>query len=1317
MEFPQRFGKYDLLDRIATGGMAEVFLARQVGIGGFERRLVIKRIRPELASDPHLGRLFIQEARIGVQLNHPNVVQVYELGRVGASLYIAMEWLRGSDLTRFVKVLRAEDGRLPTPLAVHIVAEACRGLAHAHTRLDQDGQALGLVHQDVSPHNILVTFDGDVKLVDFGIARAMNSATDSTRHGGGKVAYMSPEQARGEEVDHRADLFSAGIVLWELLANRRLYKHADPDVKLAMVRTASIADPRAHGAAMDDALWLILTRALAPVAGDRYPSAHAFEEDLRAWLFERRSRVGPKQLAALLRTALQDDGLVPVARPLVERVAADVARLDATASTATPISGRNTGTLPGNLSTSRGERRAVATLLLDFDGITDLSARLEPEPLFRRHLRLLRWVRSVVDRWGGVLQQAVDDQVTVLFGVPRAHGDEIARALDCALELRTSISSLRNRGLTLEVAIGVHIGDVTIGYVGHRIRYVARGDTTRFARRLSALADIGQILVSSQVFEAAESVFVLRRGPDVPCRGERTGLPSYRVTERRRGVAGSTRGTWIRRADELDAVRALLGTLADGKGASLTVHGDAGTGRSRLLRELHDIAVRRGLPCAIARCTPWGGRPALAPLADLILDVLNIDPSAGRDPNRLADSLAGWGSPRRDADVVSALSGVIPALTPDAAETVRVVARLLTVRAQHGAFIVALDDVHHLPVDALACLRATVEAVAQCPIAWLWTTRDLVSVPEKKAPVAHLPALSNEQVGRLVTTLLDADAVEDIIVNRIRRLAEGNPRYVEELTRFMVSEGAVRVENRVAMAVEARTTLPLPPSLAALQASRIDALDAPCRGVLQLAAIAGATFEEELVRDAAGLDDIAIPLRELSARGLIIRSPDPGTWSFASDLVRETGLRGILGVQRGDYHRLVAAAIERKHPGDPGAWTEEFARHLAAGGRRVDGARAAFSCGERYEKSQDLLRARLWYQTGLDWIAAKPPSADEWDAHVQGETTLRIRLGSVLMMLGDTVSGERQLRLALELAGDSGLPWLELRAHLEMARAYEQRHKLKLASAHIGQATALLAVEKDPVLEREVLETAARLAFDAGSSSEAEALWKKALVLAAGNPAAESACEVGLASLYLRSGDLDEASTLLHRGLQSARLGRDRILEGRILNNLGLLAADRGEFEAALNMFRDAIQIREGIGYLRGIAVNHHNLGDVYLRMHQNSRAHVAFERSREIATTMGWTQGIALNEVYLGYLMQGTTEDAVAAIDLAAAIARTLGDTELSHVGGWLAGRRLADAGQAERARERWQAVLDEEALYEGKTALATTVRTALEALPANPR
>src|SRR5688572_5783532 len=209
---PARFGKYTLLERIAVGGMAEIFLARQAGLEGFEKTIVIKRIRPHLSNQTSFVKMFLNEAKLAAQLSHPNIVQIYDLGKIGESYFIAMEYIFGRDMRRIIP--KADGMGIPFPMvyALKIASSACEGLYHAHQKHDLYGNPLNIVHRDVTPENIMVSFDGTVKVLDFGIAKAANSVESGPGEIKGKLSYMSPEQCQGLVLDQRSDLFSLGTV-------------------------------------------------------------------------------------------------------------------------------------------------------------------------------------------------------------------------------------------------------------------------------------------------------------------------------------------------------------------------------------------------------------------------------------------------------------------------------------------------------------------------------------------------------------------------------------------------------------------------------------------------------------------------------------------------------------------------------------------------------------------------------------------------------------------------------------------------------------------------------------------------------------------------------------------------------------------------------------------------------------------------------------------------------------------------------------------------------------------------------------------------
>ena len=279
------FGRYQLLKRLAAGGMAEVYLARQSGLEGFEKLVVLKRILPHLAESDEFVNMFLQEARTAARLNHANIVQIFDVGREQDFYFIAMEYVHGEDVRRVVRQASAVHRLLPLPLAVRIAIGACEGLEYAHSKADNQGKPLNIVHRDISPQNILVTFDGGVKVIDFGIAKAADQV-QQTRSGvlKGKYSYMSPEQANGKKVDRRSDVFAVAIVLYELVTGTRLFKRATDLSTLNAVMACKVEPPHARNPAIDEDLDAILLRALAKNRDQRTATCGQLQLELEAYL-------------------------------------------------------------------------------------------------------------------------------------------------------------------------------------------------------------------------------------------------------------------------------------------------------------------------------------------------------------------------------------------------------------------------------------------------------------------------------------------------------------------------------------------------------------------------------------------------------------------------------------------------------------------------------------------------------------------------------------------------------------------------------------------------------------------------------------------------------------------------------------------------------------------------------------------------------------------------------------------------------------------------------------------------------------------------
>ncbi len=294
--------RYRILSKIDAGGMAEIYKGVAISIEGFEKPVAIKRILPNLCQNEQFVTMFLDEARLCMQLNHASIVQIFDIGKVDDTYFLAMEMIDGWNLRRVMQKVLDRNAYFPVPIACYLAMEIAKALAYAHEKTGPDGQSLGIVHRDVSPPNVLLSKQGEVKLTDFGLARAVSNAQVSD-HGivKGKYAYLCPEAVEGKVVDPRADVYSTGIILWELLCGRRLFAGKTDGETIDLVRKGDIAKPSSIRTDVDPELDRIVLRALAKNVKRRHQSARELEQELAAFLFKFNLRVTGADLATFLR--------------------------------------------------------------------------------------------------------------------------------------------------------------------------------------------------------------------------------------------------------------------------------------------------------------------------------------------------------------------------------------------------------------------------------------------------------------------------------------------------------------------------------------------------------------------------------------------------------------------------------------------------------------------------------------------------------------------------------------------------------------------------------------------------------------------------------------------------------------------------------------------------------------------------------------------------------------------------------------------------------------------------------------------------------
>ncbi len=400
---PEVFGKYHLLEKIATGGMAEVYRARSYGMEGFEKILVIKRVLDHLAKDEEFIQLFQYEALIAVELQHVNIVQVFEFEQVEGQFYIAMEYVHGLDLARLLTRARRM-GPFPVPLALFIVCEVLKALEFAHSCTDSHDRPMNIVHCDISPQNMLISYAGEVKITDFGISRAAMQATGTHKVVRGKYAYMSPEQVEGRDLDGRSDLFSLGIVLWELLAGRRLFKARTREETLSRVRRAEVPSLRGFRPEISEDLEDIVFKALSRRREDRYETAADLLEALSINMVREGHRATNNDLSQYLKDVLE--------------AATRQAEGDASAGPARPAR----RTLPPS-----------AIVVMAAEASQPPRSIAAPQSSMPQVLH--EWTTILADCEGEVWESA-EGSVLVVWIVKEGLRETLSRAVSCALRLQ-----------------------------------------------------------------------------------------------------------------------------------------------------------------------------------------------------------------------------------------------------------------------------------------------------------------------------------------------------------------------------------------------------------------------------------------------------------------------------------------------------------------------------------------------------------------------------------------------------------------------------------------------------------------------------------------------------------------------------------------------------------------------------------------------------------------------------------------------------------------------------------------------------------------
>lgn len=1210
------YGKYQLLELLARGGMAEVFKAKSHGVEGFEKILVIKRILPELSSQPAFVDMFIGEAKISVSLTHANIVQVFDLGRADDQYFIAMEHVAGCDLSTLLAKAHAAGRALPQEIAVYVASELAKGLDYAHRRKDGNLRPLGIVHRDVSPGNVLVSFEGEVKLTDFGIAKARSTLRETTEEGvlKGKYAYMSPEQARAERVDARTDLFALGVVLFECLAGRLPYEAESPYELVQQVREGRRLRLADIAPDTPEELLAIVDRALELDPSARYPNAGALYEDLVQFLYASGRRVGAHDLARVVGEL---------------RDVAPARDVDGGAKSAPSVAPPDLSTRrpPPRLAESTGASKQVTVALL----------RSSPGTLLEEQA-----FTALCRRYGATLARVIEESersstVALLFGAAQPDERDTEWAARFALRASRVGASGTHVGRPIDdIRIVLSVGRMHQGPLGDVAVERSLDELVITAAPLLELADGGGVVVTAETAHALDPLFsTLPLGRDASAPHQ---------LEREYGESDSV-GRFVGRRDELRRIGEAFAVANRGEPRVLRVLGEAGAGKTRLILETqrrlksagHDVAM------FIASSVRGGADLPLSGLQEILRAVLGIDeleePEVLRERVRRAREL-GLSSPELGA-LSSLLGGGTLGESSDALGGVlrTAVARVISSLATDRLTVFCLDDADHLDEESRVVLESALELAPRARFVLTLAHRGEPHGWRDDLPISSvtLDPLDEDDVARLIAARLGAEEIPVELLSEVHAKSGGNPLFVEEYVKSLLDNDLVAVrEGRVEFDPE--RALSTPATLRGLVAARLARLTPAQRATVAVAAIAAPRFPTELVAAVLGetVSQAQNKLLALERRRVIVRLAQ-SEWRFLHDGLIEVVLDELAADERAALHGRVAGALEQLHP----MRLDDLAERLA----------------EHYRRAGDVERAVTYYVRAAERLATEQPgvalrllegaidlSTDAPGDHIDELLELYARYGRVALGARAAGRADERLRRGLDLAAHMPTTPTVARLHLLFGRLMVVAHHVDFALTYIQRAEEMAEELGDGRMIRDAWMARAEADLRRGATRHAIEILSRALARAReeGDVDAQIRCLVHIALAHAQAGERDASLGRIASARELLQQKPDRTVECELCTVECFAHNLAGDVPRGIDAATRGLELARDYGLAYHASIHAHNLGDSYVRLGDYKRAFPQLRYSYEIAREHGIEHILTANLRVLGFIDAmrfGTTE------------------------------------------------------------------------------
>lgn len=1251
MNFPATYGRYVLLERIGRGSLAEVFKAKSFGVEGFEKTLVVKRLLAPLAASDHFVQSFVRQAKLAVRLSHANVVQVFDLGRVeeasGHSYFLAMEHVAGRDLGQLLESLRASGTPPSASLCLYVASEVAKALDHAHKRRDEQLRPLGILHGDISPRNVLLSWDGEVKVGDFCVARALyemrQASVGEMARLATKVAYASPELLQGGSASPASDVFSLGTLLYEMLAGvhpflQDSYAKTVQAVSAASRRPLAEARPELRGD-----LVALVERALDPDPARRFDGAARLYEELLALLYASGARFGAAELADLLEQHREPPPAEPLDTLLDQSQRIDLAALG--------VQSRQPG--PPLPRVELPDAREASALVLRFGGATPVVPALRER------------ARQILMRYGARVLADSPRELSSMFGLSQADSRDTENAVRCALLLVRSLA-----GAALEPAVGIDAGRL-FAVNGRPAEDERTRELIAAARRIAQLAP-GGVAVSARATKNLRGLFTLKESSQ----------PDVVLVEDVR-PAGDAFGRFVGRKSELRWLGELIARAGRRELVVVGIVGQHGTGKTRMLVELERRIARGGfnIACYIAECPPRGRELAYGGVVAMLRTLCGVregDP-AGRGAE-IEPRLRALGL--RDDEVAAVLGelGLGGGPGPGRASLKSALPRMFASLAGDRLHIFAWDGAEEMDAESMELLRSVAERLAHGRAVLMFAARPGDDAGFRALPdYLEIPLgdLEEDDVFRLVASRIGVDEPPESLLEFVRERAGGHPMFVEELLHEALESGAVVVEHGRVQSLRLDGSLSIPRSLSALLGDRVRRLPEDERRALIAAAVLGSPVDVAVLGSMLELPLGRVhELVEFLVQKELVTMQGPVTLGFRTPLLPEVVLSDLEPDVRVELHLSAASAYQTVL----GARTEEesgrIARHLAEAGERDRAAGFFATSGLWSLTARRLDRAVADLSRALELADVEARSAEDLAEWVEAlsEAARHVRAGAGIPDVVQRVTSHFESHASIS-------DRLRAKVSIDLALVLAALHRYKDARRLLQRARDSAA--DWPELTRAALTAEAEIGIRIGEFKTAVAALEKAKELGTGERSEEHRLLVATAQALAGAGQHDQALAALDEA--GTRAGDDdAVLTAERAKVRALILGFRGDWQGCAEAAEIAAEQMRDAGLVHEVAVNLHNQADALMRSGQLPRAYATLQASLAAAQEIGSDRLVNLNQMHLAYL------DALNGAD----VARKLLAQHIAHAeshrwtwdvltGRYLLGKLLAQRGDLAAARQ----------------------------------